>query len=345
MNPRTVPLIGIALLALGAVGAALGGAAFAQSWLAVSLIWGSLPLGALAMLMTHGLTGGRWGEQSRPLWLALAATLPLFAAAMLPLLFGLHTLFAWTAPAQELPEVVRNKLAYLNRPFFIVRSLGYFAIWLGLAWALGVWRRRGAAVQAPGLILWLLSLTFFAFDWFMSLEPEFYSDIYGLMLGTAMVAAAIACALLLGARRMDPGARRDIANLWLAILLGWVFLAFSQYIVIWSANLPHEIGWYIHRSRGAWRPISVISFALFFLLPFAVLLSSAAKGRADWLMAAAAACLLGHILQICWLVLPAFGGWSGLQIWLVPTLVLLVGAIYGASYRASYRIDSGVRDG
>ncbi|MBB3060497.1 hypothetical protein [Microbulbifer rhizosphaerae] len=344
MTPRAILPGGIALLALGALGAALGGAAFASSWLAAALIWGSLPLGALAMLMTQGLTGGRWGEQSRPLWLALAATLPLFAAAMLPLLFGLHTLFSWTLPAQELPEVVRNKLAYLNRPFFVVRSLGYFAIWLGLAWALGVWRRRTAPVQAPGLILWLLALTFFAFDWFMSLEPEFYSDIYGLMLGTGMVAAAIACALLLGAQHMDPGARRDIANLWLAILLGWAFTAFSQYIVIWSANLPDEIGWYIHRSQGAWRPISVISFVLFFLLPFIVLLSSAAKGRADWLMFAAASCLAGHILQICWLILPAFGGWSAPQVWLVPALVLVVGAIYGAGYNAGQRINRGAED-
>lgn len=335
MKPRAILFAGTVVLALGAAAASLGGKPFAAAWLAAALVWGCLPLGALAILMAHGLTGGRWGEAGRPLWLAVAATLPLFAAAMLPLLFGMPSLFAWTAPAQELPELVQNKLAYLNPPFFILRSLAYFALWLWLAYALGAWRPRSRRIQAPGLILWLLALTFFSFDWLMSLEPEFYSDVYGLMLAANAVVAAFAWVLLLGAHRMDADARRDIANLWLGVLLGWVLFAFSQYIVIWSANLPDEILWYVHRSRDLWRPLSVISFALFFLLPFAVLLSGKAKGRADWLAAAAASCLLGHLLQIGWLVLPAFGGGSVAQLLLLCALVLVIGAVYVAAIRAA----------
>lgn len=326
MNPRAIPLGRIALLALGGLAAALAGGIFAPGWLAAALVWGSLPLGAVAILMVHHLTGGRWGEAGRAQWLALVATLPLFAAALLPLLAGLQSLFAWTGPAEALPQLVRNKLAYLNAPFFILRSLAYFALWLWLA-------RGPGRVPAPGLLLWLLALTFFAFDWLMSLEPEFYSDIYGLMLAANTVAAAFAWALLLGARQMESGARRDIANLWLGVLLGWAFFAFSQYIVIWSANLPDEIGWYIHRSRGLWRAVSVLSFALFFLLPFSVLLSGRAKGSARWLRLAAASCLFGHTLQVGWLVLPPFdhgGLWSLL---LLAALVPLLGIVFFAAYR------------
>lgn len=330
---------GTVALALGAAATVLGGTLFAAAWLAAALVWGCLPLGALAILMAHGLTGGRWGEQGRPLWLALAATLPLFAAALLPLLFGMSSLFAWAAPAQELPELVQNKLAYLNTPFFMLRSLVYFTLWLWLAHAIGAWRPRCRRIQAPGLILWLLTLTFFSFDWLMSLEPEFYSDVYGLMLAANAVVAAFAWVLLLGGSSMDPDARRDIANLWLGVLLGWALFAFSQYIVIWSANLPDEIGWYVHRSRGLWRLLSAVSFALFFLLPFAVLLSGKAKGRADWLAAAAASCLLGHLLQMGWLVLPAFGDGSALQLLLLCTLVLVIGIAYLALYAAIRAAD------
>lgn len=330
---RAMPPGKIALLALGGLVAALAGDIFAPGWLAAVLVWGSLPLGALAILMVHRLTGGRWGEAGGAQWLLLAATLPLFAAALLPLLAGMPSLFAWTQPAETLPHLVRNKLAYLNTPFFILRTLAFFALWLWLARALSTRRAQRGRMPAAGLLLWLLALTFFAFDWFMSLEPEFYSDIYGLMLAAETTATAFAWALLFGAQHMDPDARRDIANLWLGVLLGWAFFAFSQYIVIWSANLPDEIGWYIHRSRGLWRAVSVISFALFFVLPFAVLLSGKAKGSGRWLVFAAASCLLGHVLQIGWLILPPFddsGLWSLL---LLAVLVSLFGAVLFAGHR------------
>lgn len=334
MNPHIVPLLRIALLALGGLVAALAGGLFAPAWLAAALVWGSLPLGALAILMVHSLTGGRWGEAGGTQWLFLVATLPLFAAALLPLLAGLQSLFAWTQPAETLSQLVRNKLAYLNAPFFMLRSLAFFALWLWLA-------RAPERMPAPGLLLWLLALTFFSFDWLMSLEPEFYSDVYGLMLAAETTAAAFAWALLFGAQGMETQARRDIANLWLGVLLGWAFFTFSQYIVIWSANLPDEIGWYIHRSRGLWRAVSVVSFALFFVLPFAVLLSGRAKGSARWLVFAGASCLLGHTLQIGWLVLPPFdhrGLWSLL---LLAALVSLFGAVLFAGRRGAPAPETG----
>lgn len=340
MSTRMFWIPGLITALLAALGLAIDSLALVRSWLAVSLVWGMIPLGALAVLMTHGLTGGRWGTASRPVWLALAATLPLFAASMLPLLLGLDEIFSWTQPESLLPEVVRKKLLYLNEPFFIVRTFFYLFAWLGLAWSLGVWglpRRagksgKGPAVHAPGLILWVLTMTFFGFDWFMSLEPRFYSDVFGLMLCMAAASAAMAVALLAMCvgkySDVDVDARRDIANLWLAVLLGWAFMAFSQYIIIWSGNLPDEIGWYLHRRASGWRQISAVSLGLFFLLPFLILLSGAAKASRRWLLTASIACLAGHVLQVFWLILPAFTHWQGAQYWLVPALLVATGSTY-----------------
>ncbi|MEX2577322.1 MAG: hypothetical protein WD382_11800 [Halofilum sp. (in: g-proteobacteria)] len=316
-----------ALLCL--IGAVAAWPAFVRSWLTATLTWGALPLGAVAVLMTHGLTGGRWGDDSRPIWLALAASMPVFALALLPLLFALDPLFSWTRPESELPAVVARKTAYLNEPFFVLRTLVYLAIWLALPWLLGVWQRRpGHAVHAPGLIAWLLALTFFSYDWLLSLEPEFYTDILGLILAIGSSAACFAVGLLVSVRHLAPAVRTDLANIWLALLLGWVFLVFSQFIVIWSANLPHEIGWFLARREGPWPAVNAVALALFFVLPFAVLLSSAAKRDARWLTLAAASCLAGHVLYVQYLVLPAFDEQYPAQLWLGPAAVLALGAAF-----------------
>ncbi len=327
---RRVILIVLAVATLACLyGAIAAWPAFVRSWLTATLTWGALPIGAVAVLMTHGLTGGRWGEDSRPLWLALAASMPVFAVALLPLLFGLESLFSWTRPPAELPDVVARKTAYLNQPFFVVRTLVYLVVWLGLAWLLGAWRRRTpGALHAPGLIVWLFALTFFSFDWLLSLEPQFYTDIMGLILATGTTAAGFAVALLLGVRHLAPDVRKDLANIWLALLLGWGFLAFSQFIVIWSANLPHEIGWYLARREGPWPAVNLAALGLFLVLPFAILLSSAAKRDATWLTLAAASCLAGHVLYVQYLVLPAFEHNLTAQLWLGPAAVLVLGAVF-----------------
>lgn len=323
----------LAILAVAALaclyGAIADWPAFARSWLTATLTWGAIPLGAIGVLMTHGLTGGRWGDESRPVWVALAASMPIFALALLPLLFGLDALFSWTRPAAELPDVVRRKTAYLNEPFFIVRTIIYLVIWLALPWLLGVWRRRpSGVVHAPGLIAWVFALTFFGYDWLLSLEPQFYSDIIGLILVTGTVGAGFAVAMLLAVRHFAPDVRKDLANIWLAVLMGWGFLVFSQFIIIWSANLPHEIGWYLARREGPWPVVNAVALLLFLVLPFAVLLSGAAKRNRSWLTIAAASCLAGHVLYVQYLVLPAYEDHLSAQFWLGPAAVLVLGAVF-----------------
>lgn len=332
MMPPWIWIPATLTLTTALVGALLDWTAFLRSWLAATLTLAALPLGAQATLMMHGLTGGRWGQASRPFLLALAGTTPLLVVSILPLLFGLDSLFSWTRPEAELPEVVRNKLLYLNVPFFILRTLFYCVLWLGLAWLLGAWGRGPwRYVYAPGVILWLLALTYFGFDWFQSLEPRFYSDVYALMLGANMVAAVFALVLAVG--QFDMTIRRDLVHLWVTMLLGWVFLSFSQYIIIWSGNLPNEIVWYVHRGTGIWRGVSWLIFLLFFLVPFVLILIGLAKQHRVWLITAASSCLAGHLLNVHWLILPAFDDWVAMQFWLTPVLVAALAATYlGAAY-------------
>ena len=326
MSARVLVIVGVAAVLACVYGAVFEWAAFLRSWLTATLLWGALPLGALGVLMTHGLTGGAWGDHTRNVWLALAATMPLFALALLLMLPGMGELFSWTRPVGELPEVVQRKRFYLNEPFFIVRSLIYVLIWIGLVWLLGAWRGRARGVNAPGLILWVFTLTFFGFDWMLSLEPKFYTDVFGFMLVTGTAGTGMAVGLLLVAPAVTAPLRRDLANIWLAVLLSWAFMAFSQYIIIWSANLPHEIEWYIARQDSPWSTVNALALSLFLILPFCILLSTKAKDRSRWLTIAAVSCLFGHVLYVHWLVVPAFGSVLPAQYWLDPAAVIALGS-------------------
>ena len=312
---RALVFVAVAGLLLTGLGALLDSAAFLRAWLVAALTGIALPLGAMAVLMTHNLTGGQWGEPVRAPLKAVVATLPLMLVAFVPLLLGARVLLPWTGDLSGLPEVVWHKTFYLNLPFFHARFALYAVIWLILAARLSVWRgdRRSTPVSAGGLVLWALTTTFFAFDWIMGLEPAWYSDILGLIFMGSALSMALALPFLLPGVYPDAerrpaleGARRDLAHLWLAAILFWVFVAFSQYLIIWSGDLPHEIRWYTHRGQGGWQWLALAMMTLCGALPFAALLPAGWKRRARPLAVLAALVLLGHALEFAWLVLPAY---------------------------------------
>lgn len=321
---------------LGAIGCALGagvdGVLMAHAWLAAALTWGLLGVGALAALLTWGLTGGGWGVIGAPTWRALAATLPvLFLALAVLLVFGLGALFPWTAPVETLPEVVRHKKLYLNVPFLVVRFVIYAVLWLALAFAAGAFspRRPGGRLSAAGLIVLLYTLTFFGFDWMLSLEPKFYTDVFGLWLVVTLPAAATALVLLRAPIVDDPISverRADLANLMFALILGWGFMGFAQYIIIWSGNIPHEIEWYLVRGEGVWRVVGWLVCGLFFAVPSLALLFSKLKRNGLWLRRLAVVVLAGYVLQMQWWVLPAAGHPQGQLLWMSPLCLATLAA-------------------
>lgn len=330
-RPSLRPIAPIALL-LGVVGIILTAVAgywdaggFYQSWLFASLFWLGLSLGCLAVLMMHRLTGGEWGHFISPVLRAGAAGLPLVALAFLPLLFGVNDLYPWSKPAETLSLAVQKKLAYLNVPFFQARTAGYLLVWLLLAMLMRVWHApeqlgaTGVGRAVVGLILHTLMITFFSIDWVMSLDPEFYSAIFGAIVGVGQMLVALALALLVTSQtepwrsvKHARHQRHDLGNLVMAFLLLWMYLVFSQLLIIWSADLPHEIRFYIQRASGSWLVVASIIALFHFAIPFAALVSRRMKDSATALSVIAGIILAAHVVDLWWLIMPTLraGAWD-----------------------------------
>jgi hypothetical protein len=306
---------------------------FFPAWLAAFVYWLSLPLGALALLLIHDLTGGKWLIIARVPLAAAAATMPLFILAFLPMLAGLHDLYAWTRPdAAPLPSHW-----YLNLDAFGLRAAIYFLVWTLLA----LWRLHRAPEDPPvpwvaalGLIFMGCSVTCAAIDWIMSIEPRWFSSVYGMMVGSGQFIIALASALVIitaGSRATaadEAGFRRHLAGLatiLLAVDIFWAYTAYSQWLIIWEENLHSEIPWYLVRLRPFWRGTVLAIVALHLVIPLFTLVWAPAKRSPRIVGSISALLLFAGLLQIWWLVLPPFRATLS---WLDPAAVIALGGIW-----------------
>ena len=271
-------------------------------------------LGSVAMLFVHALTGGRWGFDLRPALLAATRVLPLLAVLLLPILLAAPWLYPWaTAQAASDPALAPQHW-YLNLPFFRLRAVLCFALWLWLAHGL---RRRlpdpdrdelPGGFAAAGLIVYALTVTVAAVDWIMSLLPQWHSSIFGLTIATgqllAATALAVACANRDDAAGLSPSRRRDLGSLLMVLVLAWGYLAFMDFLTAWIADLPAETAWYLPRLGAGWRWLGAALVVLHLLLPFAVLLSRRAKQHRQALRGIALVLLSAQAVFALWLVLP-----------------------------------------
>jgi hypothetical protein len=277
------------------VGAFLDRGAFFQGWLIGFLYWLALPLGSMALVMLHHMTGGSWGLAVRRLLEASMRTLPVFVLLFLPLVLGMGDLYEWSHPdAVAADPVLQAKQPYLNVPFFLARAALYFALWIGIGTILNRMSaqydrtgdrrqvRRMRAVSGPGILVYGMGMTFAAVDWAMSLEPHWFSTIYGVMFIVGQGLATLAFAIIVSARlsRHAPFDRwlsadhfHDLGKLLFAFVMLWAYVAYSQYLIIWSANLAEETPWYVHRTGHGWDLVAIALVMLHFVLPFLVLLS------------------------------------------------------------------------
>jgi hypothetical protein len=343
-------IAGVAGLAVCGVAALIDRPAALASYLAAYLFWLGIALGCLAFTMLHYLVGGYWGFLIRRPMEAGMLTLPLMAALFLPLLIDLGAIYPWAkAGAAAADAAIRHKQPYLNVGFFLLRALIYFAIWIGLASLMNLGSTRQDRSEshsptwwtqtfaAPGLVLYFLSMTFAAVDWGMSLEPDWFSTIYGVMLmigqGLSTLAAMVIVASLLSRVRplsnlAQPDAFHDIGNLMLAFTMLWAYMSFSQYLIIWYGNLTEEIPWYLHRSVGLWRPIAASLILFHFFLPFFLLLNREAKRQHQSLWKIAALILVVHVVNDAWLILPALRGSSVFRFWAYPFALVGIGGLW-----------------
>lgn len=325
-------LVGVVGAGLCVVGYVVHPAQFFRSYLMGFMFWLGVVLGCLAILMLHHLAGGRWGMVIRRVLEAGTRLLPLMLVLCVPLLFGIPELYAWARPGGVEPHgTAAFRHFYLRVPFFLGRAGFYFAVWLVLGFLLNRWsrqqeqtddahvlascRRRLRLLSGGGLVLYGLTVTFAAVDWLMSLEPQWFSTIYGFMVAIGQFLVAMAFAILATSwlARDEPVAAvaspeifHDLGNLLLAFVLLWAYIAFAQLLIIWSTDLPEEIHWYLHRAHGGWHWVGMVLLVLHFALPFFLLLSRRIKRRVQLLTAVAAVVFCIHVVDVYWLVMPAF---------------------------------------
>jgi hypothetical protein len=326
-----------------------------QSYLFAWLFLLAISLGAMANLMVHSLTGGRWGEPVRPAWIAATRLLPLVAILFIPILLGMARLYPWV----EAPG------AYLNVPFFVARSIAYLAIWVALSAAFLRADRanvdpasggsvRARRIAATGLIVYALTVSLAAVDWIASLTPHWYSSAFGLVVATGQMLAGAAFGVAAASGSFGALARvprpvpdepvrlrfHDLGNLLLMYVLTWAYLAYTQFLVIWSENLPHEIRWYVPRVQTGWAALGIFLVAFHFFLPLLILLSRAAKRSPAFLGAIAVGLLAAHLADAFWLVVPTFRSAGFAISWTDIVALAVPGAVWAWAWR---RMSAGER--
>jgi hypothetical protein len=280
--------------------------------------------------------------------------IPLMTVLFLPIALGVMRIYPWTnAELVARDEALQHKQLYLNVPFFLTRAAIYFLAWNALSYFLNRWSleqdrtgdpriaRRMQMLSGGGLVLYGLTITFASFDWLMSLEPHWYSTIYGVLIlgGQGLSSLAFLIIVLVWLSRRPPLDQivvpahfHDLGNLMLAFVMLWAYFSFSQYLIIWAGNLPAEIAWYLHRMQTGWRPIAVVLMLFHFALPFVVLLSRTVKRQGRLLVRVAIAVLVVRLVDLWWLIGPEFHT-NGIAVsWMDAWIPLSVGALWLAAF-------------
>jgi hypothetical protein len=342
--------VGAVALALCAAGAYTNPAQFFRSYLLAFVFWVGVPLGCWAILMLHHLVGGRWGFLLRRCLESGTLNFYLMAIFVLPLLFGLRTLYSWADPEKvKLDSMLQYKAPYLNVHFFIVRTAIYFVVWMVMAYFLNKWSReqdetakpeltrRLQSLSGPGLVIFGLTVTYASVDWVMSLEPHWFSTIYGMIFmvteGLAAMSIVTVAVILLSSHKpfadlLSKRVLNDYGNLLLTFTMLWAYLSFSQYLIIWSGNLQDEIPWYVSRASGGWAWVALALVIFHFAVPFLLLLSRFVTRRTRWLGVVAAIQIVMSVVDIFWLTVPAYER-SGPQFhWMDWVAILGIGGIW-----------------
>jgi hypothetical protein len=300
---------------------------FYRSYLVAFLFTLGPTLGCLALLMIHHLSGGAWGLGVRRIMEAAARNVPLTVVFFLPLIIGMPHLYEWADPTKVAHDsILQYKQPYLNPTFFLIRALIYFGVWGFLAFILTSWSRQQdfkptpppedvkfRIVSGPGILAYAITITFASFDWVMSLDAHWYSTIYGLlfMVGQGLGGIAFTSAMAFWVSRrppmdhvLTPNKFHDYGKLMLAFVMLWAYLAYSQFLIIWSGNLPEEVTYYVRRMNTAWLTLSIIVLVGHFVLPYCLLLSRDLKRSASRLAYLGIFVILMRWVELYWEVHP-----------------------------------------
>ncbi len=347
-------ITGIAGVVLSIAAVFINHEQFYFSYLTAYIFWAGIMLGGLFFTMLHNLSGAVWSVVLRRIMESMMIAAPLIGLLFIPLIFGIHDLYHWShADAVAGDALLQKKAGYLNPPFFVIRSLVYLAVWILLAILLyrksmkqdkafdAAEQMQTKRISAPGIVAFALTITFAAFDWVMSLDPHWYSTIFGLYIfaGSFLSAQAFMIVFGLGYRKKNilndiitTEHYHDLGKFLFAFTIFWGYMAFSQYFLIWYANIPEETIWYQYRWEGSWKIITMILVFGHFLIPFLGLMPRAAKRNLTYLKGMSIWILIMHFIDLYWVVMPTlhkhgfrfswidlvtFAGVGGLVVWYI----------------------------
>jgi hypothetical protein len=301
-RPRIRLAVAALLLGLAALGT-VNPAAVLRGWLIAFVFMGGIAIGAVALLLVHRLTGGRWGHAAGPALRSAAAATPWLLAAFVPVLLGAAWIYPWVGDPQAAAPGVAA--LYLNLPGFALRGLAALAGWWLLA-AMLLRGRCGVAMAGIGLVFHAVMVTLTAVDWIISVDPRFSSSAIGAEIGVQQIASALAWAAL-AAPMGEARARGDVGALLLTATLGTTYIAFMSFLIVWYGNLPPKAAWYLQRMHDGWAWLVLAAVLLGFLLPLAGLMIERLRRDRVALRAIGAAVLLGVLCHDAWLIAPGAG--------------------------------------
>ncbi|MCB9386011.1 MAG: hypothetical protein H6509_15480 [Bryobacterales bacterium] len=325
-------IVGVAgLVACGAAWA-MDAERFYQAYLPGYLFWLAASLGCLGWTMIHHLTEGKWGFPVRRIWEAGSRTVWLMIPLFIPIYLGMHTLFSWTSPEAAHDPILVGKSAYLNEGFFMMRAALYFIIWSGLAFVLSSWsskqdgeevepmRTKMRKLSGAGILMMAITVTFMSVDWAMSVDPHWFSTIFGFLFAASDLLMAMAITILVTKMLWDyepfhkavkVNTFHDLGNLLMAFTMLWGYMSFSQFLIIWSGNTQEEVPWYLVRNADAWNVITVILIVFHFCVPFLILLTRKTKRAPSTLVKVAAWLIVMRYIDLYWLIMPSLGSHGG----------------------------------
>jgi hypothetical protein len=316
-----------------------------RAWLLGFIFWAGIGIGGLGILILQYLTGGAWGVVIRRIAEAASRTLPIIALLFVPVALGMTYIYEWTHLLHTGDPIVEWKKPYLTVEWWLIRTVLYFVLWGIMAALLNRWSARqdratnaeeatkmltdASKFSGPTMVFYVLVVSFAAIDWVMTLDPHWFSTIWGLLFAAGWALSFFCFAVTIWAALADKepynrvlGKRHfhDVGKLMLALVMVWAYFNFSQFLIIWSGNLPEETRWYLGRMEGTWGVIGVLLIVFHFAFPFLVLLNRDVKRNNKWLAAVAVFILVLRLVDMFYLIGPSprvsgHGGGFHISVW------------------------------
>jgi len=342
--------VGVVGLIASFIGYFLNYKQFFYSYLTSFTFFTSIALASLILVMIHHITKSSWGTVIRRIPESFIKNIWIWALFMLPIIFGMSSIYKWTSADYVIGDpIMEGKIPFLNSTFFIVRQVIYFAIWGYLGhklhkvsvkmdetndWGLTKLLQK---ISAPGILLFSLTLAFASFDWLMSLDAHWFSTMFGVYFFAMSFQALFPVIILLVfwmqknnilENTVGKSHIYDLAAWFFGFTVFYAYIAFSQFLLIYYANIPEETLWYYHRLEGSW---AVVTYALLFgrfLIPFVLLLNRDSKHNHKLLIFVSVLVLVMHITELHWIVMPIIS-YSGISVsWLDFTTLIGLGGIF-----------------